>query len=86
MKNMTTMDTRLACDDVMQRVTEYLDEALPPGGKAAFDRHLAECATCTRHLTEIRQTIHLLGAVPREPMPAPMKDRLLQALHRRQSA
>jgi len=81
-----TMDTRLACDDVMQRVTEYLDEALPPGEAANFERHLAECAACARHLQEIRQTIHRLGALPREPMPAPMKDRLLQALHSRQSA
>jgi mycothiol system anti-sigma-R factor len=80
------IDTRLACDDVMQRVTEYLDQALPPGATQAFDRHLAECADCARHLQEIRQTIHRLGALPREPMPASMKDRLLQALHSRQSA
>jgi anti-sigma factor RsiW len=81
-----TMDTRLACDDVMQRVTEYLDEALPPGVTADLERHLADCANCTRYLQEIRHTIHRLGALPREPMPAPMKDRLLQALHSRQSA
>lgn len=81
-----TMDTRLACDDVMQRVTEYLDEALPPGARTAIEQHLAECAACARYLREIRQTIHRLGALPREPMPAPMKDRLLQALHGRQSA
>ena len=80
------MDTRLACDDVMQRVTEYLDKALPPGETTALERHLAECVNCTRYLQEIRQTIHRLGALPREPMPAPMKDRLLQALHSRQSA
>ena len=80
------MDTRLACDDVMQRVTEYLDEALSPGAKGDVERHLAECASCTRYLQEIRQTIHRLGALPREPMPASMKDRLLQALHSRQSA
>jgi anti-sigma factor RsiW len=80
------MDTRLACDDVMQRVTEYLDEALPPGAKGAFERHLAECVNCTRYLQEIRQTVYRLGALPREPMPASMKDRLLQALHSRQSA
>ena len=79
-------DTRLACDDVMQRVTEYLDEALPPGAKGAFDQHLAECVHCTRYLQEIRQTVHRLGALPREPMPASMKDRLLRALHSRQSA
>ncbi len=83
---MRPMDTRLTCDDVMQRVTEYLDQALPPGAATAFERHLAECASCTRYLQEIRQTIHRLGTLPREPMPTTMKDRLLQALHSRQSA
>lgn len=81
-----SIDTRLACDDVMQRVTEYLDEALPPGAKPRFEQHLAECANCTRHIDEIRQTVQRLGALPREPMPAAMRDRLLQTLRSRQSA
>jgi anti-sigma factor RsiW len=80
------MDSRLACDDVMQRVTEYLDEALPPGARRALEQHLAECVNCTRYLHEIRQTIQRLGMLPREPMPASMKDQLLHALHSRQSA
>jgi len=80
------MDARLSCEDLMQRASEYLDEALPPGEREAFDRHLATCAGCTRHLRELLQTIQRLRSLPREPMPSEMKERLRQALHSRQSA
>ena len=80
------MDARLSCPDLVQRASEYLDEALPPGEREAFDRHLATCAGCTRHLHELLQTLQGLRALPREPMPSDMKERLRQALHSRQSA
>ncbi len=80
------MDARLSCEDLMQRTSEYLDEALPPGEREAFDRHLATCAPCTHQLREILQTIQRLRSLPREPMPSEMKERLRQALHSRQSA
>lgn len=80
------MDARLSCQDLMQRASEYLDEALPPGEREAFDGHLATCPGCARHLQELRDTIQRLRSLPREPMPSEMKERLRQALHSRQSA
>ncbi|HYR06129.1 MAG TPA: zf-HC2 domain-containing protein [Longimicrobium sp.] len=80
------MDARLSCEDLMRRTSEYLDEALPPGEREAFDGHLATCAARTRHLQGILQTIQGLQALPREPMPSEMKERLRQALHSRLSA
>lgn len=80
------MDVRLDCEDVKQRASDYLDEALPPGAREPFEQHLATCVNCARYLQEIRQTIHRLGTLPREPMPDPMKELLLRALHNRQSA
>jgi anti-sigma factor RsiW len=80
------MYVQLGCEDVTQGLTEYLDEALPPGRRDRYERHLAHCAHCARHLHELRQIIHRLGALPHEPMPAPMKERLLHAHQSRQSA
>jgi anti-sigma factor (TIGR02949 family) len=80
------MDARLLCEDLIQRTSEYLDEALPPGDREAFDRHLATCADCARHLHDVLQTVQRLRSLPREPMPSEMKERLRQALHSRQSA
>lgn len=80
------MNERLDCDRVMQGVTEYLDDALPPGAREPFEEHLSTCLNCSRYVQEIRQTVQRLGAQPREPMPRRMKENLLSALHNRQSA
>lgn len=80
------MDARLSCQDLAQRASEYLDEALPPGEREDFDRHLAGCEGCARAVQALRQTLQRLRDLPREPMPSEMKERLRQALHSRQSA
>jgi anti-sigma factor RsiW len=61
------MKTKLM--DARLRTSGYLDEALPPGERETFDRHLATCADCARHLRDVLQTIQRLRSLPREPMP-----------------
>ena len=80
------MDARLSCQNVTDRASDYLEGAIPPGERDRFGQHLATCVNCIRFFQEIRQTIHRLSSLPREPMPADMKERLRQALHSRQSA
>ncbi|HET7275071.1 MAG TPA: anti-sigma factor [Longimicrobiaceae bacterium] len=70
----------------MKRLTEYLDEALPPGTRKRLEQHLAGCAGCSLDLNEIRTTVSRLRALPGEKMPIGMKENLLRALHNRQSA
>ena len=70
----------------MERVSEYLDDALPPGDRERLEEHLAGCAACARQVHGLRETLLGLQSLPREPMPATMKERLRQALHDRQSA
>jgi anti-sigma factor RsiW len=80
------MGAELSCGNVTDRASDYLDATMAPGERERFARHLASCVGCTRYVEEIRQTIHGLGSLPREPMPDDMKERLRQALHSRQSA
>lgn len=70
----------------MERASDYLDDALPPGDRERLEEHLAACAACARQVDRLRETLLGLHALPREPMPAIMKERLRQALHDRQSA
>jgi anti-sigma factor RsiW len=42
----------------------YFDDALPPGRKAAFARHLAGCAACTNELTMLARIHQLMELVP----------------------
>jgi anti-sigma factor RsiW len=75
----------MSCRRVRDRASDHLEARIPPGGRERFERHLARCASCARFVEEIRQTVHRLDTLPREPMPPAMKARLLQALHPRRT-
>jgi anti-sigma factor RsiW len=50
------------------KLSEYLDDELPPGERAAVDAHLAQCAECARTLEELRRVVETARALtPRRP-------------------
>jgi anti-sigma factor RsiW len=58
-----------------------LDEGLPSAAVAAGHQdHLASCPLCRQQLAAVRTTRALLAALPPEPMPAEVADRLDAAL------
>ena len=70
----------MRCDDALDQLTDYLDDALPAPAKAVLDAHMADCAECRRELAEVREVIALLHAVPTEPMPEALPGRIFAAL------
>ena len=54
----------IACQELVELVTDYLEEALPPDEVAAIDQHLSDCEPCTRYLAQMRATVAALGLVP----------------------
>jgi anti-sigma factor RsiW len=52
----------LACQELVELVTDYLDGALSPQERARFDAHLAGCDGCTHYVEQIRVTIEVSGA------------------------
>jgi anti-sigma factor RsiW len=56
----------LTCQELVELVTEYLEQTLPPADRARFEAHLAGCRGCRTYLEQMRQTIQLLGTVPEE--------------------
>ena len=69
----------MTCEELVELVTAYLEDTLPADDRRAFDEHLALCPGCDRYLAQFRQTIDLLGELPEESLPAPARDRLLDA-------
>lgn len=67
------------CDEFVELVTAYLEGELNEADERRFVAHLAECDGCDRYLDQIRQTLHTLGRLPAESLPAPVRDRLLAA-------
>jgi anti-sigma factor RsiW len=74
--------TDLACRDLVELVTAYLDGALPPAEAAAVDAHLAGCAGCRHYLDQIRVTVTALGRVPVQDLPDDVYARLHAAFTR----
>ena len=69
----------LACRELVELVTDYLEGRLSPGDRARFQAHLAECEHCETYLEQMRQTVRALGRLPEETLSADARDALTAA-------
>ncbi len=67
----------LACTELVELVTAYLDGAMPTGERARFDAHLDGCDDCSAYVAQFAQTLNALGALRREDVDPPALDVLL---------
>ncbi len=72
----------LTCREFVELVTDYLEGALPPGERQRFEAHLALCPGCETYLSQMRQTVALLGQVTEDSLPPEAQDALLAAFRR----
>jgi anti-sigma factor RsiW len=74
------LERELACRQVVELVTAYLDDALDPVDRERFEEHLVFCDGCANYLEQMRTTIRLTrgaGFV----LPAGLESRLLDAFN-----
>jgi anti-sigma factor RsiW len=57
-----TPDAEMSCKELVELVTDYLEDALPTDDRARFEAHLAECPWCVEYVAQIERTIVLVGA------------------------
>jgi anti-sigma factor RsiW len=50
----------LTCREVVELVTEYLENGLPTGERRRFQAHLERCGGCRTYLHQMRATVELL--------------------------
>jgi anti-sigma factor RsiW len=67
----------IACQELTELVTAYIDDALPARDRARFEAHLAGCDDCTGYVAQFVQTLNALGALPDEELDANAVDALL---------
>ncbi len=53
----------IPCAQIVEMVTDYLEEALGPAERRLFEEHLADCPPCTRYVEQIGTTLAALGTV-----------------------
>jgi anti-sigma factor RsiW len=75
-----TMDVAddLTCHELVELVTDYLEDALAPAERARLEAHLDLCRGCREYLAQMRQTISVMGGLPPDSLDPQMRDQLLQ--------
>jgi anti-sigma factor RsiW len=72
------LDRELACRQVVELVTAYVEDALEPVDRERFEEHLVFCDGCASYLEQIRTTIRLASRVE-DALPAKLEAELLEA-------
>ena len=69
----------LACNELVEIVTEYVEGALTPSERARVEAHLRNCPGCTAYVEQMRETIRLTGRLREDDIPADVRESLLDA-------
>ena len=73
------MSTQIACRELLELITDYLDDALPGDVRTAMTAHLEACDGCARVLEEFRTTFALPGTLTEDRVRPAQRDLLLTA-------
>ncbi len=71
--------SELRCDELVEIITDYLEGSLDDAQREAVERHLVDCPGCDAYLEQMRETIHQIGRLRVEDVPASAMDDLLAA-------
>lgn len=77
MKKNSEQDT-LTCQEVVELVTDYLENALLPRTQTLFEEHVAGCPGCTNYVRQVQITIDVLRKLTQEPIFPETKEELLE--------
>jgi anti-sigma factor RsiW len=71
----------LSCQELVELVTDYFEDALDVATRAAFDRHIAGCPDCTRYLRQLESIVRATGRLTPADLTPEAELALLQAFH-----
>ena len=69
----------LSCQELVELVTDYLEDALPGELRRRFDDHIAHCAGCQTYLQQMRLTIRATGTLTPDSLSPDAESVLLEA-------
>ena len=72
-------DTEPTCRELVELVTDYLEQALPDDVRASLERHLLDCDDCREYLRQIELTIAVVGRLRDDDLPLGLREALLAA-------
>lgn len=72
-----TIHQPLTCRELVELVTEYLEETLDPHDRQRFEEHLRGCDGCQAYLQQMRLTIQLCGNLTEDALAPQARQTLL---------
>jgi anti-sigma factor RsiW len=72
-------DEVLTCRELVELVTEYLEDRLSAEDRTRFEAHLAACDACRMYLDQFRHPIRALGRLPAESLSDDARHALMTA-------
>ena len=69
----------MACAELVEVVTDYLEGTMPARERRRLETHLSACDGCDAYLAQMRTTISLTGRLREEDIPPAFEERLLAA-------
>ena len=75
---MTTAQ-ELTCAELVEIVTDYLEDALPAAERVRFEQHLVMCGGCAIYLRQMEETVRLTGMLREEDLQPEAREALLDA-------
>jgi anti-sigma factor RsiW len=69
----------IACVEVVEMITDYLEGALPDAETRRLERHLEHCPGCSEYVEQMRALAGSLGGLAEDSLPAEMRDGLVAA-------
>lgn len=73
----------ISCSEVVELITDYLENRLEPERRLTVEAHLDLCEPCVIYLDQMRETIRTLGHVPLETLSPEAQSTLLEAFRHR---
>jgi anti-sigma factor RsiW len=74
--------SELACRQMVELITDYLEGALSRSQRRRFESHLEGCEHCTEYLAQMRATIRLTGRLQTEDLTPAMRDEFSEIYRR----
>ena len=71
-------DDPLVCREVVELVTDYLEDAMSPADRSEFERHLRTCPDCVAYVEQTRRAAEIMGKVAPEPPTGATRAALLE--------
>jgi hypothetical protein len=69
--------TELTCRELVEIVTDYLEETMSAQDRTRFELHLVYCRGCDSYVEQMRETLRLMGTLREESIDPDARDALL---------